>query len=693
MSSDLDQLSINTIRFLAVDAVQKANSGHPGMPMGAAPMAYVLWTKHMKYNPVNPHWFDRDRFVLSAGHGSMLLYAMLYLTGYDLPLSEIERFRQWESKTPGHPERTLAPGLEVTTGPLGQGFGNGVGMAIAEANLAARYNQPGYDIVDHYTYAIISDGDIMEGVSSEAASIAGHLKLGKLIYLYDANRISLSSSTDLTLTENVQERFDAYGWHVQTVEDGNDIGAIDRAVAQAQMEKEKPSLIVVHTHIGYGAPHKHDTFEAHGSPLGEDEVKAAKENLGWPLDPPFYVPQEALNVFRQAVDKGSEVEEQWNSLYSEYKEKHRDLAQWFEEQVKALLPNGWDSLVPEFPADPKGVATRVAGGKVLNAITKKLPSIIGGSADLNPSTYTELEGMGDFQSPADVPKDKQGAVGDGWSYAGRNLWFGVREHAMGSILNGIAVHEGFIPFGATFLSFSDYMRPPIRLAALMQAHVIYVFTHDSLALGEDGPTHQPVEQLLSLRAIPSMWVIRPCDANETAVAWKTAVERRDGPVSLILTRQKVPVLDREEYASAEGLRKGAYVISDAPGGKPDIILIASGSEVSLVLEVKKKLEGEDVKVRVVSMPCWELFNHQPREYRDSVLPPYVRTRLAVEAGSPIGWREYVGDRGVIVGVDRFGASAPGDEVMEKFGFNVDNIWNKALELLGEQQEENICTSV
>ena len=602
--AQLDQLAINTIRFLSVDAVEKANSGHPGLPLGAAPMAYVLWTRLLRHNPANPRWFNRDRFVLSAGHGSMLLYSLLHLTGYDLPLEQIKQFRQWGSKTPGHPERGLTPGVETTTGPLGQGFANAVGIAIAENYLAATYNRPGHLIVNHYTYALVSDGDLMEGVASEAASLAGHLKLGKLICLYDDNHITLSAATQITFTEDRARRFEAYGWYTQTVENGNDLETIDRALRTAQAEKERPSLILVRTHIGYGSPNKQDTFEAHGSPLGDKEVKLTKEALGWPLNPPFYIPDQALAHFRLALKQGAQAEAEWDAIFSDYAKAFSDLAAEFQRGMAGELSKGWDADIPIFPADPKGMATRVASGKVLSAISLKLPSLIGGSADLDPSTHTALKALGDFENPRDETGNLQGSTGGGWSYAGRNLHFGVREHAMGSIANGLAVHGGVIPFTATFFIFSDYMRPPIRLAALMEQGVIFVFTHDSIAVGEDGSTHQPVEQLASLRAIPNLLVIRPCDANETAVAWRVAIEERDRPVSLVLTRQDVPTLDRIQFAAADGLRHGAYILADAPGGKPDIILIATGSEVSLIIAASQKLTENNVNVRIISMPIW-----------------------------------------------------------------------------------------
>jgi transketolase len=683
MSESLDQLCINTIRMLSVDAVEKAKSGHPGAPMGLAPSAYVLWTRFLKHNPRNPSWPDRDRFVLSAGHGSMLLYSMLHLTGYDLSLEQIQQFRQWGSRTPGHPERGLTPGVETTTGPLGQGFGNGVGMAIAEAHLGARYNRPGFAIVDHFTYGIVSDGDLMEGVAAEAASLAGHLKLGKLVYLYDNNRISLAAATDLTFTEDCAKRFEAYGWHTDTVEDGNDLEAIDRALGAARRETARPSLVLVRTHIGYGSPGKQDTFEAHGSPLGPDEVRRTKQKLGWPAEPPFLIPQEALARFRESVSRGEKAEAEWKERFSAYAQKFPELAREFEKTMRGELPAGWDDGIPDFPADPKGLATRAASGKVLNAIASKLPTLIGGSADLNPSTFTVLQNLGDFESPERQCSDSQGSAGGVWSYAGRNLHFGVREHAMAAALNGMAAHGGIIPFGSTFLIFSDYMRPAIRLAALMELGVIYVFTHDSIGLGEDGPTHQPIEQLAALRAIPHLVVIRPADANETAVAWRIAIESRDRPVALALTRQNVPILDRRQFAAAEGLRRGAYVLADPPGGKPDLILIGTGSEVALVVAARQKLAEQNIQARVVSMPSWELFELQPREYRESVLPRSIRPRLAVEAGLPQGWHRYVGDGGDTIGVERFGASAPGNVVMEKLGFTVNHVVERALALVGK----------
>jgi transketolase len=681
VKESIEEVCINTIRTLSMDAVQHANSGHPGAPMGLAPAAYVLWTRFLRYNPRNPSWPDRDRFVLSAGHASMLLYSMLHLTGYDLPIEQVKQFRQWGSHTPGHPERELTPGVETTTGPLGQGFGNGIGMAIAEAYLAARYNRPGFDIVNHFTYAIVSDGDLMEGVAAEAASLAGHLKLGKLIYLYDNNHISLAASTDLTFTEDRAKRFEAYGWHTQKVDDGNDAEAIDRALRAACAETTRPSLILLRTHIGYGSPGKQDTFEAHGSPLGEEEVKLTKQKLGWPLEPPFFVPPEARAHFHEAVGKGEQAEAHWKEKFSAYAAQFPELARELEQATVGKLPEGWEKSIPDFPGDAKGLATRVASGKVLNALAAKLPTLIGGSADLNPSTHTVLQNLGDFESPLRKFADTQGSAGGGQSYAGRNLHFGVREHGMGAALNGLAAHGGIVPFGSTFLIFSDYMRPSIRLAALMELGVIYVFTHDSIAVGEDGPTHQPVEQLAALRAIPRLVVIRPCDANETAVAWRVAIETRDRPVALALTRQNVATLDRTRFASADGLRRGAYVLADAPDGRPDIVLIATGSEVSLVIAAKDKLLQQKIQARVVSMPSWELFDHQPREYRESVLPPSTGPRLAVEAALPQGWHRYVGDSGDVIGIERFGASAPGNVVMEKLGFTVNHVVERAQALL------------
>ncbi|MGY0611787.1 transketolase [Luteimonas sp. A501] len=682
-SASLDQRCIDTLRFLSVDMVQKADSGHPGLPLGAAPMAYVLWQRFLKHNPANPLWSDRDRFVLSAGHGSALLYSLLHVTGYDLTLDDIKQFRQWGSKAPGHPERGHTPGVEVTTGPLGQGFANAVGMAMAEAQLAARYNRPGHVVVDHRTWVIASDGDLMEGVASEAASLAGHLKLGKLNVFYDDNSVTLAAGTDITFTEDRAARFFAYDWHVETVDDGNDVAAIERALQRAHDETTRPSLVLVRTHIGYGSPEQ-DSYKAHGSPLGEEGVAATKRKLGWPEQPAFLLPDDAMAHFRSALDRGKRGQDAWQQRFDAYADAYADDARELRTSLEATLPDGWDADIPVFPADAKGMATREAGGKVLSAIAPKLPALTGGSADLDPSTYTAVKGLGDFDPRATPGEDEQGSAGGGWSHAGRNLHFGVREHAMGAICNGLAAHGGIIPYDATFLIFSDYMRPPMRLAALMRLHVVHVFTHDSIALGEDGPTHQPVEQLAGLRSVPGLLVIRPADANETAVAWRVAIEARDRPVTLALSRQKVPTLDRDKYASADGLRKGAYVLLDAEGGKPDVIVIGTGAETGLALAAVEKLQGEGVAARAVSMPCWELFDEQPQKFRESVLPSSVPARLAVEAGSPQGWHRYVGDHGDVLGVDRFGASAPGSEMLERYGFTVDNVCARARALLGTE---------
>ncbi|MCD6554009.1 MAG: transketolase [Anaerolineae bacterium] len=665
--SDLDHLCINTIRTLAMDGVQKANSGHPGMPMGTADMAYVLWTQFLKHNPANPAWSDRDRFILSAGHGSMLLYSLLHLTGYDLPLDELKNFRQWGSRTPGHPEYGLTPGVEMTTGPLGQGFATGVGMAIAERFLAAHFNRPGHTIVDHFTYAIVSDGDLMEGISHEAASLAGHLRLGKLIYLYDDNGITIEGSTDLAFSEDVAARFRAYGWHVQQV-DGYDLAAIAGAIRAAQAETMRPSLIIARTHIGFGSPHKQDTAGVHGSPLGEEELRLTKQNLGWPVEPPFYIPDQALAHFRQAVERGRDRETDWQTRFAAYAAAYPELAAEWEMAMSGELPPGWDADLPVFKPEDGPVATRVASGKVLNALAPRLPTLIGGSADLASSNKTYLNGQGDFE--ADTP-------------GGRNLHFGVREHAMGAILNGLTLHGGVITYGGTFLVFSDYMRPAIRLAAMMELPVIYVFTHDSIGIGEDGPTHQPIEQLAALRAIPGLTVIRPADANETVEAWRVALTHRDGPVALALTRQKLPTLDRARLAPADGLARGAYILAEAENGQPEVIIIATGSEVHVALAAQELLAQRGIAARVVNMPSWELFERQPRDYRESVLPPAITARLAVEAGVAQGWHRYVGPAGDVVSIERFGASAPYKVLWEKFGFTAENVATRALALLGQ----------
>ena len=644
---ELDQLCINTVRTLAMDAVQQADSGHPGTPMALAPLAYVLWQRHLRYNPANPEWLDRDRFVLSAGHACLLLYSVLYLTGYDLTLDDIKQFRQWGSRTPGHSEHGVTPGIEATTGPLGQGTGNAVGMAIAEAQLAALFNRPGYTIIDHYTYFLASDGDLMEGLSHEACSLAGHLKLGKLIGFYDDNRITIDGSTDLAFSDDSAKRFESYGWHVQRIADGNDLTAIDAAIAHAKRVTDRPSLIIVRTHIAWGSPHKQDTAEAHGAPLGADEVKATKQNLGWPSLEPFYVPDDALEQWRTAKARGAQVEAGWKKKWDAYRAAHAELASELERRLAGRLPAGWDAALPVFgPKDAQ--ATRAASGKVLNAIAAKLPELMGGSADLTGSNNTEIKGGG----------------------PGRNFHFGVREHGMGAALNGIALHRGFIPFGGTFLIFSDYMRPSIRLAALTHLKPIYIFTHDSIGLGEDGPTHQPIEQLAALRAIPNMTVIRPSDPTEVVEAWRAAITHRNGPVALVLTRQKVAVVDRVKYAPATGLHQGGYVLADSP--QPDVVLMATGSEVELILGAYEKLKADGRRPRAVSMPCLEYFAKQSEDYRQSVLPSGVR-RIAVEAAAPQSWYRWVGENGVIMGIERFGESAPYQRIYQEFGLTVDGI--------------------
>ncbi len=682
----LDQKCVNTIRFLAADGIQKANSGHPGICLGAAPMAYLLWKKFLKHNPENPAWPDRDRFVLSAGHGSMLLYALLHLFGYDLPLEELMNFRQWGSKTPGHPESHLTPGVEATTGPLGQGISSAVGMALAEAHLAARYNRPGFDIVDHFTYTITGDGDLMEGVASEACSLAGHLGLGKLIALYDDNRISLAGTTSLSFTEDVGKRFEAYGWQVLTVEDGNDLAAIEEALREARGEERRPSLITVRTVIGYGAPHKQNTFGAHGSPLGEEELKAAKENLGWPPDKDFFIPGEVLEDLRRAVEKGTEAEARWRKTMESYTAENPEAAAEFIRIFSKELPADWDEGLPDFSGE-EALPTRKASGEVLQVLGKNVPELMGGSADLNPSTLTALKGYGDFQRGDKPPEGIQGAVGGGWGYEGRNIHFGVREHAMGSISLGMALHGGLIPFTATFLVFADYMRPPIRLSALSEKRVIFVFTHDSILLGEDGPTHQPVEQLMNLRSVPNLTVIRPADAGETAEAWRAALLNKTGPTVLVFTRQKVPVLDRARLAPAAGLRRGGYILWQSSEEEPELILIATGSEVAPALVSAEKLAAEKIKVRVVSLPSWEIFDRQPADYRESVLPSAVTARLSVEAGIALGWEHYVGLSGEIIGMESYGASAPAEILREEFGFTPENIFRRARRLL-ERSREN-----
>jgi transketolase len=665
LSNNFHTYAINTIRFLSADAVQNANSGHPGLPMGTAAIAYTLWDRHLRFNPKNPDWPDRDRFILSGGHGSMLLYSLLYLSGYDLSLDELKNFRQWGSRTPGHPEYGETPGVEVTTGPLGQGFANGVGMAVAEAHLASLFNRPEYEIVNHYTYAIVTDGDLMEGVASEAASFAGHQRLGKLIYFYDDNRITIDGSTDITFTEDRAARFEAYRWHVIRDVDGNDITAIDNAIKVAKNDP-RPSLIVCKTHIGYGLPTRQDTAKAHGEPPGEEELAGAKEKLGWPIEPRFYVPDDVLMHFREAIERGDQAEGKWLSRLSSYRRAYSELAEEFERRMEKVLPEGWDMDLPEFPADDEGMATRVASGKVLNTLANRIPELVGGSADLAPSNKTWIDGSPSFQYN---------------SRDGRNFNFGVREHAMGAIINGMVVHGGVIPYGGTFFVFSDYMRPAVRISALSNYPSIWVFTHDSIGLGEDGPTHQPVEHLAALRAIPNLIVIRPADANEVTEAWKVAISRRNGPTALIFSRQNVPTLDRKMFSPASELNKGAYVLANFGDGKPQLLLMASGTEIYLVIDAAKRLAAKGITVRVISFPSWELFESQDEVYQNSVLLPDVHARLAVEAGVSMGWERWVGDKGAIIGVERFGASAPYKKLYQEFGLSVDNIISCAKSLL------------
>lgn len=679
--NDLDQLCINTLRFLAVDMVQSANSGHPGMPLDAAPMAYILATRFIHHNPADPSFIDRDRFVLSAGHASALLYAWLHLAGYEqLTLDQLKRFRQWQSLTPGHPESHLTQGVEASTGPLGQGISNAVGMAMGEAHLAARYNRPGHTLFNHSTYVLASDGDLMEGVQAEAASLAGHLKLGKLTVLYDSNRVTLSGSTSLAFTEDVATRYRAYGWHVQQVSDGNNLSEISHAIEAAQEEREQPSFIIVKTVMAYGAPDLEGSWHAHGNPLGVEEIKKAKRKLDWPTEvPPFYIPEEALTHFRSALERGKQLQDNWNRRFADYTKEYPELAQEITRRFKNQLPKGWDAQLPQFPSDPKGMATRKASEAVLQVLAQTVPELIGGSGDLDPSTFTWLKQDGDFESPLRQQEGVEGTVGGGWSYAGRNIHFGVREHAMGAAVNGLVYHGGFIPFGATFLVFADYMRPPVRLSAIAGLRSIWVYTHDSIAVGEDGPTHQPVEQLASLRAIPGMTVIRPCDANETRWAWQVAIENHTSPTALILSRQSLPTLDRQLLAPAEGLRQGAYVLNPTETN-PELILIATGSEVSLIVAAEPILRQSGLRVRLVSMPSWELFTQQSEEYQHQVLPKATKCRLAVEAGRSFGWERWVGLEGDILSVDRFGASAPGGLVMKKYGFTAEHVVARALAL-------------
>jgi transketolase len=660
----LDQLCINTIRTLAMDAVQQANSGHPGAPMGLAPLSYVLWTRHLRHNPKNPGWAGRDRFVLSCGHASMLQYGLLHLSGYDLPVEEIINFRQWGSRTPGHPEYGDTPGVETTTGPLGQGLGNAVGMAIAQAHLAATFDRPGHDVMAHRTYFVVSDGDLMEGISHEVASIAGHLGLGSLIGYYDDNRITIDGDTALAFSDDTAKRFEAYGWHVQRVSDGNDLEAIDAATNEAKSVADKPSLIIVRTHIGYGSPNKQDSAAAHGAPLGEEEVALTKQALGWEYDEPFTVPEDALVEWRQCVERGEAMESAWNEAFTAYRDAHGELAAELERRLRGELPQDWEAAIPKFGDSTGAMATRAASGQVINALAPVVPELLGGSADLAGSNNTMVKG---------APNLGPGSLG------GRNMYFGIREHGMGAVMNGMALHGGIIPYGGTFLIFSEYMRPSIRLAALMGLQVIYVFTHDSIGLGEDGPTHQPIETLAALRAIPNLVVIRPADAPETAEAWRVAMQRSNGPVALSLTRQKVPTLGRDPVAPVSELHRGAYVLSDCVG-EPDLILMASGSEVAVALEAKQAL-GADVATRVVSFPSHELFEEQPASYRDEVLPPSVTARVAVEAGHPMPWYRWVGTGGDIIGIDRFGASAPADRLFAEFGFTAENVVARARAVL------------
>jgi transketolase len=678
---ELDRLCINTLRFLAVDMVQAASSGHPGMPLDAAPMVYLLATRFLRRNPADPGFIDRDRFVLSAGHASALLYAVMYLMGYpEMTLEQLQRFRQWQSLTPGHPESHLTRGVEASTGPLGQGISNAVGMAIGEAHLAARYNRPGHTVFEHFTYVLASDGDFMEGVQAEAASLAGHLNLGKLIVLYDSNRVTLSGATSLTFTEDVAARYRAYDWHVQKVADGNDLQAISGAIEAAKETQGQPSLIVVETVMAYGAPDLAGSWRAHGNPLGAREVARTKQNLGFPEAPPFYVPPEVLACFRAAGECGKALEASWKQRFAAYAGAFPELAQEIERRFRVELPAGWDADLPRWSADAEGMATRKASEAVLQALAKTVPELVGGSGDLDPSTFTWLKGEGDFESPSRPQRGVEGTVGGGWGYAGRNVHFGVREHAMGAIVNGLVYHGGFIPFGATFLVFSDYMRPPVRLSAIARLRSIWVYTHDSIGVGEDGPTHQPVEQLASLRAIPGIVVLRPGDANETRCAWQVAIEKHDAPTVLVLSRQHVPTLDRRVLSPAEELRRGAYVLNRGERD-PELILIGTGSELPLVVAAEPVLRRRGVRVRLVSMPSWELFAQEGAEYRESVLPPAVRARLAVEAGRSFGWERWVGSDGDVLSVDRFGASAPGGLVMKEYGFSVDHVVARALALL------------
>ncbi len=666
MFNQTDELSISSIRTLSIDAIEKANSGHPGMPMGAAPMAYTLWTRFMNHNPKNPEWFNRDRFVLSAGHGSMLLYSLLHLSGYDVSMDDIKEFRQWGSKTPGHPEYGHTPGVDATTGPLGQGIAMAVGMAMAERHLAATYNKDNFNVVDHYTYSICGDGDLMEGVSAEAASLAGHLKLGRLVVLYDSNDISLDGDLDKSFSESVEQRFNSYGWQYIRVEDGNDLHEIAKAIEEAKQDENRPTMIEVKTVIGYGSPNKSGKSDVHGAPLGADELKLTKEAYKWTFEEDFHVPQEVYDHFKQQVaENGAKKQQEWEDLFAQYKEAHPELGKQLEQAINGELPEGWDKDIPVYE-EGKSLASRASSGEVLNAIAQNLPSFFGGSADLAGSNKTMIKGTGDF-----TPE----------SFEGRNIWFGVREFAMGAALNGMALHGGLKVFGGTFFVFSDYLRPAIRLAALMNLPVTYVFTHDSIAVGEDGPTHEPVEQLAALRAMPNISVVRPADGNETAAAWKTAIESTNKPTALVLTRQNLPTLKGTDAAAYEGVQKGAYVVSPAANGKADVLLLAAGSEVGLAVEAQKVLEGEGIHASVVSMPAWDRFEAQSKEYKESVIPKTVKKRLAIEMGSSLGWHRYAGDEGDVLAIDTFGASAPGEKIMAEYGFTVENVVARVKALL------------
>ncbi len=667
-TNPIDEKCINTIRMLSADAIQKSNSGHPGLPMGCAAIGYLVWTRHLRHNPTHPNWINRDRFVLSAGHGSMLLYSLLHLTGYDLPLSEIQNFRQWGSRTPGHPEVKHTPGVETTTGPLGQGIANAVGMAMAAKHLAARFNKEDITLLDNSVYTLVGDGDLMEGISSEAASLAGHFQLDNLIAIYDDNHITIDGTTDISFTEDRGKRFEAQGWQVLKVADGNDLEALDKALQTARNTKGKPTIIMARTHIGFGSPHKQDTSKVHGSPLGEDELKLTKKNLGWPEDAQFFIPAEVSTHFKSTMEKGKELEAHWQGVWNQYQEKYPEDARELKQWNSGRLPEGFTKALPVASPDPKGEATRKSSHKCIQAISKVVPNLIGGSADLAESNLTTISDSGLFQAA---------------SYGNRNIPFGVREHAMASITNGMALHGGLIPFCASFLVFTDYARPSIRLAAMMGLKCIFVFTHDGIGVGEDGPTHQPIEHYMTLRAIPNLYFIRPADANETSMAWKVAMERTDGPTLLALSRQNLPIMDRSVYGPAEGLLKGGYILADSGNTLPEIILIATGSEVQYAVETFEELKKKGITARVVSLPCWELFEAQPKEYRDKVLPPQATKRITMETGITLGWERYAGNDGITIGIDHFGASAPGPVLAEKFGFTTQNLLQKSLALLGK----------